>query len=82
MSLSWILTVLNILYHDLLFLGDISKSFFTTPKCTSVGAIINWQTELTEKAISSLVKVRYCSDPTILLYILGSDNIVPYEASN
>lgn len=48
----------------------------------AIGEWRNWQTLLTEKAISGLVSVRYCKAPTILLYLepsatdKGSPNVL------
>ena len=50
-------------YHNILF---------TTAQWESRGATINWQTLLTAKLISDLVRVAYCKAPTTDLYKVGS----------
>jgi hypothetical protein len=47
------------------------RILLTAVQCTVVGACKNWQTLLTEKEISGLVRVTYCRAPTMLLYLVA-----------
>lgn len=45
---------------------------FTIVQCCVVGAGKNWQTLLTEYAMSRRVNVKYCNAPTMLRYLVVS----------